>query len=86
MNRLVATLALVSLSASASLPITPMTIDCRHAAAMSRDLEIIIANPSKSNRTWDELFATVAGNQTDQQRIQSAKTVLWTIRTQCVGY
>jgi len=79
-------LAVASINAAASLSITPMTIDCRHAAAMSRDLEQIIAKPSVSNRQWDTLFATVAGNQTNQQRIQSAKEILWTIRTQCVGY
>jgi hypothetical protein len=87
MNKLTASLLmLISVSTSASLPITPITIDCKYAALMSRDLEQIIAKPSISNRQWDALFATVSGNQTDQQRLQSAKVVLWTIRTQCVGY
>ncbi len=40
MKKLTASLlAAVSINAAASLSITPMTIDCRHAAAMSRDLE-----------------------------------------------
>jgi hypothetical protein len=87
MNKLAAfLLTIVSVNAVASLPITPITIDCKYAAVMSRDLEKIIANPSITNRQWDNLFATVSGNQTDQQRLQSAKVVLWTIRTQCVGY
>lgn len=87
MNKLAASLlATVSINAVASLPITPITVDCKYAAAMSRDLEQIIAKPSITNRQWDALFATVSGNQTDQQRLQSAKVVLWTIRTQCVGY
>lgn len=81
-----ASLLLVSMNAVASLPITPITIDCKYAAMMSRDLEQIIAKPSVTNKQWDALFATIAGNQTDQQRVQSAKEVLWTIRTQCVGY
>lgn len=86
MNKLAASLLLVSINAVASLPITPITIDCKYAAMMSRDLEQIIAKPSVTNKQWDALFATIAGNQTDQQRVQSAKEVLWTIRTQCVGY
>lgn len=86
MNKMAASLLLVSMNAVASLPITPITIDCKYAAMMSRDLEQIIAKPSVTNKQWDALFATIAGNQTDQQRVQSAKEVLWTIRTQCVGY
>ena len=82
-------LALVLLSSSLAaqtLPISPISVDCRYAAPMSQDLEKIIAKPSSASRQWNNLFATVAGNQTDQQRISSAKAILWSIRTNCLGF
>ena len=53
---------------------------------MSADLEAIISNPQIENPTWQGTFATISGNQTAIQRTQSAKVVLWTIRTQCQGF
>lgn len=86
MKTLVALLLVSSTTFAQQLPISPITVDCRYAIPMSNDLSKIIADPSNSNRAWDKLFATVLGSQTDQQRIQSAKVILWTIRTQCAGF
>jgi hypothetical protein len=71
---------------SASHPLMSIAIDCRYGATMVTDLEYIIANPNFVNPIWQNTFATIAGNQTPQQRQASAKKVLWTIRTQCQGF
>lgn len=84
--KLVIALLLIVSNVYAQLPIVPVSVDCRYAAPMSADLEKIIIDPSTSTRQWDKLFATVAGSQTDQQRISSAKVVLWSIRTNCPGF
>lgn len=86
MKKILIILTLINSVYAQSLPIAPVSVDCRYAAAMSSDLEKIIANPSNSTRQWDNLFATIAGSQTNQQRISSAKVVLWSIRTNCPGF
>ena len=86
MKKILILLTLINSVYAQSLPIAPVSVDCRYAAAMSTDLEKIIANPSNSTRQWDNLFATIAGSQTNQQRISSAKVVLWSIRTHCPGF
>ena len=86
MKKILILLTLINSVYAQSLPIAPVSVDCRYAAAMSTDLEKIIANPSNSTRQWDNLFATIAGSQTNQQRITSAKVVLWSIRTNCPGF
>jgi len=86
MKKVLILLTLINSVYAQSLPIAPVSVDCRYAAAMSMDLEKIIANPSNSTRQWDNLFATIAGSQTNQQRISSAKVVLWSIRTNCPGF
>lgn len=86
MKKALILLTLINSVYAQSLPIAPVSVDCRYAAAMSIDLEKIIANPSNSTKQWDNLFATIAGSQTNQQRISSAKVVLWSIRTNCPGF
>jgi hypothetical protein len=86
MKKALILLTLVNSVYAQTLPIAPVSVDCRYAAPMSIDLEKIIANPSNSTRHWDNLFATIAGNQTAQQRISSAKVILWSIRTNCPGF
>lgn len=71
---------------ASSLGIQPMAIDCAKAAAMSQELEAIIAEPGKRNATWDPTLSWVGGVNSTQQRLASAKTVLWNIRTQCRGF
>ena len=78
-------LAQTSGSASA-LAIQPMAVDCAQAASMSQELEAIIAEPGKRNATWDPTLSWVGGINSAQQRLASAKTVLWNIRTQCRGF
>jgi hypothetical protein len=86
MKKILILLTLINAVHAQTLPIAPISVDCRYAAAMSIDLEKIIANPSNSTRQWDQLFATIAGSQTNQQRISSAKAILWSIRTNCPGF
>jgi PBP1b-binding outer membrane lipoprotein LpoB len=73
-------------SASPNHAIQPLQVDCRYGNMMLADLEAIISNPQIENPTWQGTFATISGNQTAIQRTQSAKVVLWTIRTQCQGF
>ncbi len=73
-------------NAASALAIQPMTVDCVQAASMSQELEAIIADPGKRNATWDPTLAWVGGALSPQQRLASAKTVLWNIRTQCRGF
>lgn len=73
-------------SSASGLAIQPMTMDCAQAAAMSQELEAIIATPNKKNATWDPTLSWVGGINSAQQRQASAKTVLWNIRTQCRGF
>ena len=72
--------------ASPNHAIQSLQVDCRYGHKMSADLEAIISNPQIENPTWQGIFATISGNQTAIQRTQSAKVVLWTIRTQCQGF
>lgn len=71
---------------SVNNPIAPITINCPQATQMSNELEHIIRNPNSNIGNWTRVFATLSGHQTAQQRISSAKTVLWTIRTRCPGF
>lgn len=71
---------------STNHPLMSMSVDCRYGAQMVNELEYIISNPQFINPIWQTTFATVAGNQTAQQRTVSAKSVLWNIRTQCQGF
>ncbi len=73
-------------AASPNHAIQPLQVDCRYGHMMSADLEAIISNPQVENAIWQGTFATISGNQTAIQRTQSAKVVLWTIRTQCQGF
>ena len=86
MKKILILLTLTNSVYAQTLPIAPISVDCRYSAPMATDLEKIIADPSNSTRQWDKLFATIAGSQTDQQRISSAKVVLWSIRTNCPGF
>jgi PBP1b-binding outer membrane lipoprotein LpoB len=72
--------------ASPNHAIQTLQVDCRYGHKMVADLEAIISNPQIENPTWQGTFATISGNQTAIQRTQSAKVVLWTIRTQCQGF
>jgi len=67
-------------------PIVPVKIVCSQSAQMSSELEHIIRNPNSNIGNWVSNFARLSGYQTAEQRTSSAKTVLWTIRTQCPGY
>ena len=66
--------------------ISTIRVDCRYATQMNNELEYVIANPTKPNDAWDYTLGWVSGVSTPQQRYNSAKTVLWTVRTQCRGY
>jgi hypothetical protein len=66
--------------------IQKVTLDCRFAGRMSQDLQFIISNPNEDAKNWAQTFNTISGSSTPQQRITSAKTVLWNIRTQCQGF
>ena len=67
-------------------PLRPIYADCSRTVSTVTELETIIANPDKPNTFWDSIFATLNGNQNARQRYASAKTVLWSVRTQCYGY
>jgi hypothetical protein len=67
-------------------PISKVTIDCRYSTAMSLDLQNIILNPNLDTRDWNRTFAGISGYLTTDQKVASAKAVLWNIRTQCPGY
>jgi hypothetical protein len=67
--------------------IQPIYVDCRHSTTLSRELEEIVADPQQTrNRRWWATFSAIEGSQTPEQRLKSAKAVLWTIRTQCHGF
>lgn len=72
--------------ASSAPGLQSVAVDCAQASGMSGELEAIIANPAKTNATWDSTLGWVGGVQTPQHRLASAKTLLWTIRTQCRGF
>lgn len=72
--------------ASSAPGLQPVAVDCAHASRMMGELEAIAAEPAKSNATWDSTLGWVGGVQNPQQRLASAKTMLWTIRTQCRVY
>ena len=64
-------------------PLRPVYVDCARAVATINEMESVISNTRNPNPYWDQIFATLNGNQTTQQRHSSAKTVLWSVRTQC---
>jgi hypothetical protein len=66
--------------------IQPIYVDCRHGVTLSRELEEIVADLQQNPRRWQNTFAAIEGSQTPEQRLKSAKAVLWTIRTQCQGF
>ena len=72
--------------AEAPRPMAPLAVDCRYSAQMAGDLEAILSRPSDKNELWDATLARVNGTATPQQRYTSAKTVLWTVRSQCPGF
>lgn len=91
MKRILIVLAVISIVGCASAPqsnnpIAPINVNCSQSVKMSAELEHIIRNPNANIGNWDRVFASLSGHQSAQQRISSAKTVLWTIRTRCPGY
>lgn len=73
-------------TSSPNLGLSQLHVDCRYGSAMSADLERIINNPQFEYPVWKRVFSTIAGHETPDQRTASAKTVLWTIRTQCKAF
>ncbi len=67
-------------------PISTVQTDCRFASRMSADLETVIQNPHRDYPEWHRAFSALSGFGTAQQRTASAKTVLWSIRTNCRGF
>ena len=85
---LLATIVLTGCASQPSVvsnPIRPVHVNCYQAAQHSADLQQIIDNPSVSSGYWNNAFDQLSGRETHQQRVSSAKTVLWTIRTRCPG-
>ncbi len=68
-----------------SNPIHPVRVNCNNAHQQIIDLQKIIDNPTVSSGYWNSAFDQLSGRETYQQRVSSAKTVLWTIRTRCPG-
>lgn len=64
-------------------PLRPVYVDCSSAVSTVNEMETISAYPDKPNAYWDTVFATLNGNKTAKQRHSSARTVLWSVRTQC---
>ena len=75
-----------NLTSSPNLALSQMHVDCRYGSMMSADLERIIKNPQYEYPVWRRAFGDLAGHATLEQRVASAKAVLWTIRTQCKGF
>jgi hypothetical protein len=75
-----------NLTSSPNLALGQMHVDCRYGSMMTADLERIIANPQYEYPVWRRAFSDLAGHATPDQRVASAKAVLWTIRTQCKGF
>jgi hypothetical protein len=73
-------------STSNSQSMVPVAVDCRYATRMSAELEYIIANPAVPSAIWDRTLQWVGGIENTTQRRSSAKTVLWSIRTNCPGF
>lgn len=67
-------------------PINRVNVNCGFAAKMSQDLARIIENPNADYPEWRQSFASLSGYSTVQQRVSSAKTILWSIRTNCPGF
>jgi hypothetical protein len=61
-------------------------VDCKYARQYTTELEVLIQNPNTINAEWQPRFYEMAGNQTSQQRLASAKVALWSIRTNCPGW
>jgi uncharacterized lipoprotein YajG len=66
--------------------IQPIRANCNYATSMSAELEQIIANPNSNNSRWASKFSAISGNNTPEQRTQSAKAILWSLRTNCIGF
>jgi type IV pilus biogenesis protein CpaD/CtpE len=91
MKRILSVLAIANIVGCASAPppsnpIAKLSINCPQATQMSTELDYIIRNPNSNIGNWGATFASLNGFQTTEQRISSAKTVLWTIRTRCPGF
>lgn len=71
---------------SVQQPISPVQVHCAWAGRMSHDLEKVIQYPNAEYLEWRQSFASLSGYSTAQQRVSSAKTILWSIRTNCRGY
>lgn len=66
--------------------IQPITVDCRYAGSLSRELQAIIDQPMYYSDRWGPVFEAIEGSRTQEQRVKSAKAVIWTVRTQCKGF
>jgi PBP1b-binding outer membrane lipoprotein LpoB len=67
-------------------PIQPINVDCRVASALSKELQEIINQPTYYSDRWASVFNAIEGADTHEQRVKSAKAVLWTVRTRCRGF
>jgi hypothetical protein len=67
-------------------PIQPINVDCRLASALSKELQEIIDQPTHYSDRWASVFNAIEGADTHEQRVKSAKAVLWTVRTRCRGF
>lgn len=67
-------------------PLVPINVDCRYGPSLSEELEGIIKAPQVMSPRWNITFGKIAGYSTSEQRRQSAKSVLWTIRSRCPSY
>ena len=65
-----------------TVPMHPLMINCSSVAKAIPQLEYAIANPSESS-SLDQTFTRLVGMSAPSQRQASAKTILWSIRTQC---
>ncbi len=66
-------------------PISPIHVNCYYSMALSAELAQIIDNPNTMSSKWEHTFSKLSGYSTAQQKVSSAKSVLWTIRTRCPG-
>jgi len=67
-------------------PIQQVRVNCAKAGQISNEMMRVIENPNVSVLEWESSFAALSGHQTAPQRVSSAKTILWSIRTNCRGY
>lgn len=67
-------------------PLGPINVNCGYSRPMSLDLQHVIADPKTKSIYWENTFEQLSGNRNSEDRISSAKTILWTIRTRCPGF